>query len=110
MPDQMPAHSAYLGMLADIGIAGLGSYLLMLSPAVYFVFKPIHRTPEYPVLVNVILTYILYGLFEVRAFSFGNTYSVIFMLVVFNCSKRRLDEACPIQPAVCMSSSSRFQT
>ena len=110
MPDQMPAHSAYLGMLADIGIAGLGSYLLMLSPAVYFVFKPIHRTPEYPVLVNVILTYILYGLFEVRAFSFGNTYSVIFLLVVFNCSKRRLDEVRPIQPAVCMSSFSRFQT
>jgi len=104
MPDQMPAHSAYLGMLADIGIAGLGSYLLMLSPAVYFVFKPIHRTPEYPVLVNVILTYILYGLFEVRAFSFGNTYSVIFMLVVFNCSKRRLAGVRPVQPGVGASS------
>lgn len=110
MPDQMPAHSAYIGMLADIGIAGLGSYFLMLSPAVYFVFKPIHRTPEYPVLVNVILTYILYGLFEVRAFSFGNTYSVLFMLVVFDCSKRCLDEVRPIQSAVCLSPSSRFRT
>jgi len=108
MPDQMPAHSAYIGMLADMGIAGLGSYFLMLAPAVYFVFKPIHPSPEYPVFVKVILTYILYGLFEVRAFSFGNTYSVIFMLVVFNCSKRHLDEVRPMQPGVCMSSCKRF--
>jgi O-antigen ligase len=92
MPDQMPAHNAYIGMLADMGIAGLASYLLMVSPAIYFVFKPIHRLPQYPQWATIILTYILYGLFEFRAFSFGNTYSIIFMLVVFNCSKRRLDE------------------
>ena len=91
MPDQMPAHNAYIGMLADMGIAGLTSYLLMVSPAIYFVFKPIHRSPEYPQWATIILTYILYGLFEFRAFSFGNTYSVIFMLVVFACSRRRLD-------------------
>jgi O-antigen ligase len=91
MPDQMPAHNAYIGMLADLGIAGLASYLLMVSPAIYFVFKPIHRFPQYPQWATIILTYILYGLFEFRAFSFGNTYSVIFMLVVFACSRRRLD-------------------
>jgi len=60
--------------------------------------------------VTIILTYMLYGLFEVRAFSFGNTYLVIFMLVVFNCSKRRLDEVRPIQPGVRASSSTLFQT
>jgi O-antigen ligase len=109
MPDQMPAHNAYIAMLADTGVAGLGSYFLMLSPAIYFVFKPIQRSPDYPLLVNIILTYLVYGLFEVRAFSFGNTYSVIFMLVVFNCSKRRLDEVRPVQPGVYASPSTRFQ-
>jgi hypothetical protein len=39
-------------------------------------------------------TYILYGPFETRAFSFGNTYWIIFLLVVFNCSKRT-QEASP---------------
>jgi O-antigen ligase len=92
MPDQMPAHNAYIGMLADMGIAGFASYLLMVSPAIYFVFKPIRGFPEYPQWATIILTYILYGLFEFRAFSFGNTYSVLSMLVLFNCSKRRLDE------------------
>jgi O-antigen ligase len=91
MPDQLPAHNAYIGILADMGIAGLASYLLLVSPAIYFVFKPIHRFPEYRQRTTIILTYILYGLFEFRAFSFGNTYSVIFMLVVFACSRRRLD-------------------
>jgi len=110
MPDQMPAHSAYIGMLADMGVAGLASYFLMVSPAIYFVFRPIHRFPEYSLSVTIILTYMLYGLFEVRAFSFGNTYSVIFMLVVFNCSKRRLDEVRPVQPAMRVSSSTLFQT
>ncbi|MBV8101592.1 MAG: O-antigen ligase family protein [Verrucomicrobia bacterium] len=90
MPDQMPAHNAYLGMLADMGVAGLASYLLMMSEAISFVFKPIRRLLEYPLSATIIVTYIVYGSFEVRAFSFGNTYSVLFLLVVFNCSKRRL--------------------
>jgi O-antigen ligase len=91
MPDQLPAHNAYIGMLADMGIAGLASYLLMVSPAIRFVFKPVKRFPEYPQWMTIIVTYILYGLFEFRAFSFGNTYSVVFMLIVFTCSRRTLD-------------------
>jgi len=78
-------------MLADMGIAGLASYLLMVSPAIRFVFKPVKRFPEYPQWMTIIVTYILYGLFEFRAFSFGNTYSVVFMLIVFTCSRRTLD-------------------
>jgi O-antigen ligase len=100
MPDGTPAHNACIAMLADVGVAGFASYLLMASPAIYFVFRPVHRFPEYPQWATIILTYVLYGLFETRAFSFGNTYSVIFMLVAFNCSKRRLDEAPLIQPPV----------
>ena len=100
MPDQLPAHNAYIAMLADMGVAGLTSYFLMVSRAIYFVFKPIPRFHEYPLLATIILTYILYGLFEVRAFSFGNTYSVLFMLVLFNCSKRRLDGVHSVEPRV----------
>jgi O-antigen ligase len=97
MPDQLPAHNAYIAMLADMGLVGLASYFLMMSPAIYFVFKPILRFVEDPLPVTVIATYILYGAFEVRAFSFGNTYSVVFLLIVFNCSKWRLTEARPVK-------------
>jgi O-antigen ligase len=109
MPEELPAHNAYIGMLADMGIAGLASYLVMVSPAIYFVFKPIQRLPEYRQWATIILTYILYGLFEFRAFSFGNTYSVIFMLVVFACSRRRLDSEASL-PAGMALSSTRFPT
>ena len=97
MPDQLPAHNAYIAMLADMGLVGLTSYFLMMSPAIYFVFKPIRRFVEDPLPVTVIATYILYGAFEVRAFSFGNTYSVVFLLIVFNCSRWRLTEVRPVK-------------
>ena len=97
MPDQLPAHNAYIAMLADMGLVGLASYFLMMSPAIYFVFKPILRFVENPLPVIVIATYILYGAFEVRAFSFGNTYSVVFLLIVFNCSRCRLPEVRPVK-------------
>ena len=47
-----------------MGIAGLASYLLMVSPAIRFVFKPVKRFPEYPQWMTIIVTYILYGLFS----------------------------------------------
>jgi hypothetical protein len=39
---------AFFGSVADMGVAGLASYFLIVSPAIYFVFRPIHRFPEYP--------------------------------------------------------------
>ena len=97
MPDQLPAHNAYIAMLADMGLVGLSSYFLTMSPAIYFVLKPIQRFLQEPVSVIIIVTYIVYGAFEVRAFSFGNTYSVVFLLIVFNCSKWRLVDVRPVQ-------------
>ena len=108
MPEQLPAHNAYIAMLADMGIVGLASYFLMMSPAIYYAFKPIHRFLEDPLSVIIIVTYILYGAFEVRAFSFGNTYSVVFLLVVFNCSKRHVAEIRPVQLNVREFSSTPF--
>jgi O-antigen ligase len=96
MPEQLWAHNAYLGMLADMGLSGLASYLLIISPGIGYIFKrEAHCLPEYPQLATIILTYLLYGIFESRAFSFGNSYSVIFMLAVFHCCKRRLSEEAP---------------
>ena len=57
----MPAHNAYIAMLADTGIVGLASYPLLMSPAIYFVFRPIHDFPQYPQWETIVLTYILYG-------------------------------------------------
>ena len=75
MPDGMVTHNAYLAILADIGLAGFTSYLFIISPAIYYLLRPAARhSPEYPQWAMVILTYILYGLFESRAFSFGNSY------------------------------------
>jgi O-antigen ligase len=96
MPEQLWAHNAYLGMLADAGLAGLASYLLIISPAIGYIFKrESHCSPVYRLLATIILTYLLYGMFESRALSFGNSYSVIFMLAVFDCSKRRLRNQAP---------------
>lgn len=96
MPDQLWAHNSYLGMLADMGLTGLASYLLIISPAIGYIFKRgAQWSPAYPQLATIILTYLVYGIFESRAFSFGNSYSVIFMLAVFDCRKRRLGNLAP---------------
>ncbi|MBV8143229.1 MAG: O-antigen ligase family protein [Verrucomicrobia bacterium] len=108
MPNQLPAHNAYLAMLADTGVIGLASYFLMMSPAIYFLFKPTHRFREDPLSATIIVTYILYGAFEVRAFSFGNTYSVVFLLIVFNCSKQPLVPVRPVQLNAHAFSPTRF--
>ena len=39
MPDGMLAHNAYLGMLADVGIVGFGSYMLITGVALYYILK-----------------------------------------------------------------------
>jgi O-antigen ligase len=96
MPDQMLAHNAYLGMLADVGLVGFGSYMLITGVAIYYIIKRGDRgLREYPLRVAIIFSYILYGVLESRAFSFGNTYSILFLLVAFDSSKIRVKQAAP---------------
>jgi O-antigen ligase len=93
MPDQMLAHNAFLGMLADVGLVGCGSYLLILCVAVYYILKRGRDLSEFPLRLAIIFSYLLYGMFESRAFSFGNTYSILFLLVAFDSSKIRIKKA-----------------
>jgi O-antigen ligase len=91
MPENMPAHNAYLGLLADTGLTGLGGYSLIIAGGVYSLLKRGNKhLSMYAQRVAIILPYFIYGLVETRAFSFGNSYSVVFLLVVFDSAKRRL--------------------
>jgi O-antigen ligase len=94
MPDQMLAHNAYLGMLADVGAVGFAAYLIILWRGSYHLFKRgASALSAYPERLAIFLSYLAYGMLESRAFSFGNTYSVLFLLVVFDSSRY------PVQPA-----------
>jgi O-antigen ligase len=94
MPDEMPAHNAYLGMLAEVGVVGFAGYLLIVGVALYHTLKRGDRgLSEYPQRVAILVSYLIYGLLESRAFSFGNSYSLLFLLVAFDSSKVRLKNA-----------------
>jgi len=91
MPDQMLAHNAYLGMLADLGVVGFTSYLIMVMVGGYSLMRPgAGRLADYPQRLAIFLSYLVYGMLESRAFSFGNTYSVLFLLIIFDSSKHRV--------------------
>ena len=96
MPDNLLAHNAYLGMLADVGVVGFGSYMLIIGVAIYYLLKRGDRgLAEFPLRAAIVFSYILYGLLESRAFSFGNTYSLLFLLVAFDSSKIRVRKGAP---------------
>ncbi|HEX4141051.1 MAG TPA: O-antigen ligase family protein [Candidatus Methylacidiphilales bacterium] len=98
MPDNMVAHNAFLGLLADNGLVGLVGYLLIIGVGVFYIFR---RGPKRLTMFGqraaIIFPYFLYGMVESRAFSFGNTYSVLFLLVAFDSAKYRAssDDAKP---------------
>jgi O-antigen ligase len=102
MPGGMLAHNAYLGMLADLGTVGFIAYMLILFSGFYYVVKRGNRLlTAYPERVAILLSYIVYGMLESRAFSFGNTYSLLFLLVVFDSSKHRVqpNQKIDVQPS-----------
>jgi hypothetical protein len=55
----MPDHNPHIAMLADTGFVGLASYPLVMSPAIYFDFRPIYYFPQYRKWAAIVLTYIL---------------------------------------------------
>jgi hypothetical protein len=90
MPGGMPAHSAYLVMLADTGMVGLTGYLLICASALFgLLFR--NGKDDYVsrgVSLAVVVSYLFYGLVESRGFGFGNPYSIVFLWIAFDASRR----------------------
>jgi len=89
MPDNMVAHNAFLGLLADNGLVGLAGYLLVIGVSAFYILKRGSKLTMYAQRAAIIFPYFIYGMVESRAFSFGNTYSVLFLLVAFDSAKYR---------------------
>lgn len=91
MPENMPTHNAYLDVLAELGVVGLIGYMTMVIAGLGQMFRRGSQAmPDYALRLAVLVSYVLYGMLESRAFSFGNTYSVMFLLLAFDSSKRKL--------------------
>jgi O-antigen ligase len=92
MPDQALSHNAYLGVLAEVGLVGFVGYMLIVGTALYRTLKLGARgLSHYPQRVAILISYLVYGMLESRAFSFGNSYSLVFLLVAFDSSKLSLN-------------------
>jgi O-antigen ligase len=83
------AHNAFLGLLADNGLVGLVGYLLIIGMSATYIIKRGSSLTMFGQRAAVIFPYFIYGMVESRAFSFGNTYSVLFLLVAFDSAKYR---------------------
>jgi O-antigen ligase len=97
MPENMPAHNAFLGLLADNGLTGLVGYFLIIGgAAITLLRRGSQGLNMFGQRAAIIFPYFLYGLVETRAFSFGNTYSVLFLLVAFDTAKYRVAPRVPL--------------
>jgi hypothetical protein len=97
MPEQDYAHNAYLGTLADMGLFGFISYIFIVGIGLYATFSRGNRgLSGFPQRAAVLISYLIYGMLEPRAFGFGNAYSVLFLLVVFDSSRIPVIDARPV--------------
>jgi O-antigen ligase len=106
MPDNMPAHNAFLGLLADNGLIGFIGYMIIIGRSAYcLVTRGSKHVSMFAQRAAIIFPYFLYGLVETRAFSFGNSYSLIFLLVAFDSAKTRVQPSVftPSSPQTAMS-------
>jgi len=91
MPDNMLAHNAFLGLLADNGLVGLVGYMLLsIGACVCLLRRGFKGVTMFGYRAAILFPYFVYGMVESRAFSFGNTYSVLFLLVAFDSAKYRI--------------------
>jgi O-antigen ligase len=89
LPDEAPAHNAFLAMLADTGLAGLLVYLVLLVGsliAAWGIRDP--RTRRF--VLAVIVAYIMSGFFDRRTINGGNPYSLFFLIC---CSVALVDQS-----------------
>jgi O-antigen ligase len=100
MPGNMLAHNAFLGLLADNGLVGLLGYLMIIGGASFCLLRRGFRgVTMFGYRAAIIFPYFVYGMVESRAFSFGNTYSVLFLLVAFDSAKFRISRGAAAKPA-----------
>jgi hypothetical protein len=71
--------NAYLTILLEIGFFGMITYLFMVLYSLITYYK---NKKYYEVLFIII--YLLYGIFEKRYFSVGNSFSIIFIFLIFS--------------------------
>lgn len=90
MPDGMLAHDAYLGMLADTGLCGLLSYLVIIGVSFYHLLTRRDALLDYPQRATIMIPFVVYGVLEPKGFGFGNPYSLIFLFVAFDCCKQHV--------------------
>ena len=78
------AHNAYLATLADMGVVGLGAYMLMLiSGLVSGVIATLRgKSPVDLALTGFVAAYAVHGLLEKRALNFGNSGSILFIFAI----------------------------
>jgi O-antigen ligase len=74
------AHNAFLGTLADTGILGLLVYLCFLICAVVATLRGIADSHTRYLILVIIASYFLLGLFEKRALNTGNPFSILFII------------------------------
>jgi O-antigen ligase len=107
MPDAMSAHSAYLGLLAETGMLGFVGYLLICGSAAAGLVR-LRHDPTRQVGVALVASYIVYGFVETRAVNFGNPYSIVFLWIALDASRRVAGHqlVAPRSPAVYRSEGS----
>jgi|GEM_PF-7008728 len=74
-PGVFSAHSAYIAVLVDLGVIGLGAYLAVIFVALW---RAIITSPNH-VLAAFLVGYMLLGLTEARALNVGNPASILFI-------------------------------
>lgn len=89
MPDGMPAHNAYLAMLADTGMIGLIVYLVLLIGSLVGAYGiQDRRTRRFA--LAIIVAYIVSGFFDRRTINGGNPFSLFFLM---SCSVALVDHS-----------------
>lgn len=81
IPGLASAHNAYVAMLVDLGVLGLGLYLVIIFASLWRCIAVQRRW----LLGAFLVGYVLLGLTEARALNVGNPASILFILTLAGC-------------------------
>ncbi|WP_082053943.1 O-antigen ligase family protein [Methyloterricola oryzae] len=81
------AHNGYLALLAEIGIFGFLSIIILVISGVYKLWRCCRRDPKlsynYSILIGISVSYLFLAIFERFLINSGNPTSLLFMVAVF---------------------------